>query len=133
MPDFYVTGDDYRFRFDVEAKERFIDLIREQFNSGAVYKGRSMKWDTVIQEKTGELGRYLSGRSHALDFSNPPSLLERADDRAIRERILRLTQSEARRRGIGKRTLHYLRKHANDDVSFRLYNKIGQKIDLPTE
>ena len=32
LPDFYFTGDDYRYRFEPEAKERFLDLLRERSN-----------------------------------------------------------------------------------------------------
>ena len=60
LSDFYFTGDDYRYRFEPEARQRFIDLIREQFNSGASYKGRVLKWDTIIEQKATELGRYLT-------------------------------------------------------------------------
>jgi len=71
VPNFYFTGDDYRYRFDVEAKTRFIDLLREQFNSSVRYKDRILKWDTVIEQKTTELSRFLLGRSQKIDFTNP--------------------------------------------------------------
>ncbi len=48
LPDFYFTGDDYRYRFELEAKQRFLDLIRQRFNTAVRYKGRSLKWDTAI-------------------------------------------------------------------------------------
>jgi hypothetical protein len=37
LPDFYFTGDDYRFRFQIEAKRRFIGMLREQFTAGTEY------------------------------------------------------------------------------------------------
>jgi hypothetical protein len=61
LSDFF-TRDDYRYRFEAQAKQRFIDLIRERFNSGVADKGRILKWDTVIEQKANELGRYLTGR-----------------------------------------------------------------------
>jgi len=128
LPHFYFTGDDYRYRFDVDAKTGFLNLLREQFNSGVRYRGRSMKWDTVIQEKAIELGRYLNSRSVRLDFDEPTSVLERTDNRAVRQIILSLTQSEARKRGIGKSTLHYLREHARREGSFNQYRKIRTKL-----
>ena len=105
LPDFYFTGDDYRYRFEPEAKQRFLDLIRERFNSGVVYKGRALKWDTVIEQKMVELGRYLVGRASRLEFSEPAPNLQR-DERELRRRIPSLSQSEAQRLGIGKSTLH---------------------------
>jgi len=71
LPNFYFTGDDYRYRCDPESKQRFLDLLRERFNSGVRYKGRALKWDTVIEQKTVELGRYLVGRTSRLNFSEP--------------------------------------------------------------
>jgi len=71
LPDFYFTGDDYRYRFESDAKQWFLDLLRERFNSAIRYKGRSLKWDTVIEQKIVELGRYLAGRTGGLKFSEP--------------------------------------------------------------
>ncbi|MGD0424236.1 MAG: CRISPR-associated endonuclease Cas1 [Candidatus Bathyarchaeia archaeon] len=58
---FHFKFDDYRFRFNPEAKERFIELLKQQFNRGVSYRGQRMKWDTVIEQKTNELGRFLMG------------------------------------------------------------------------
>jgi CRISPR-associated protein Cas1 len=132
LSDFYFTGDDYRYRFDPEAKQRFLDLLRERFNSGARYKGRGFKWDTVIEQKASELGRYLSGRTGRLDFSEPSPNLHREDDQGLRRRILDLSQSEAVRLGIGKSTLHYLRKNAKSNDSLKMYQKVRDKLKPPT-
>lgn len=97
LHDFYFTGDDYRYRFDVEAKCRFIDLLRGQFNSGVKWKGRILKWDTIVEMKAAELSRFLSCKYRAIDFMEPCPILERSDTVNIRKRILTLTQREARR------------------------------------
>ena len=93
-----------------------------------MYKGRVLKWDTVIQEKTSELGRYLDGRSRRIDFSEPAPAIERTDSRTVREAILSLLQSEARERGIGKSTLHYLRRNAMNRHSFVIYPKVQKRL-----
>lgn len=131
VPHFYFTGDDYRYRFDITAKKRFLELLRERFNSGVAYKGRVLKWDTVIQEKATKLGRYLIGRSRSLDFSEPYPVLERTNNQEVRERILALTQSEARERGVGKSTLHYLRRSVKSRRQFKIYRKVRAKLELP--
>jgi hypothetical protein len=95
LPDFYFTGDDHRYRFEPEAKQRFLDLFRERFNSGVGYRGLELKWDTVIEQKALELGRFLIGRSDNFDFSQPSPSLHRADDRDLRNHILSLSQSDA--------------------------------------
>jgi CRISPR-associated protein Cas1 len=129
LHDFYFTGEDYRYRFEAEAKQGFIEALREQFNTGVSYKGRMLKWDTVIQEKTTELGRFLCGRSSKLDFSEPAPLIERTDSRELRRTILSLTQADAGRRGIRKSTLHYLRRQAFDTEPFRIYRRTQLRLE----
>jgi CRISPR-associated protein Cas1 len=128
LHDFYFTGDDYRYRFEAEAKQRFIEVVRERFNSGAKYHSQLLKWDTIIQEKTIELARYLSDRSSKPDFSGPTVSLQRADSQEMRRKILSLTQAEAEKRGIRKSTLHYLRLHAKHHGSFAIRRKISEKL-----
>jgi CRISP-associated protein Cas1 len=129
LSDFYFTADDYRYRFEPEARERFIQVLRERFNAGASYKGRILKWDSVIEQKASELSRYLSGRFRTLDFSDPSPAYEMTADRAIRERILGLTQLEAEKLGISRSTLHYLRKNASY-AHFRVYSKTRNALSI---
>ena len=129
LPHFYFTGDDYRYRFEPEAKQRFLDLLRERFNLPVSYKGRAFKWDTVIEQKTVELGRYLVGRTGGLDFSEPSPNLHRRDNRELRRRILSLSQSEAQKLGIGKSTLHHLRKRCESERSFTTYRVVRSKLE----
>jgi hypothetical protein len=124
LPDFYFAGDDYRYRFEPKAKQRLLGLVRERFNSVVRYKGTALKWDAVIEQKAVELGRFLVGRIGGLDFSEPSPHLHRTDDRELRRRILGLSQSEARKFGIGKSTLHYLRKRVASDTMFKVYCQV---------
>jgi CRISPR-associated protein Cas1 len=131
LHDFYFTGDDYRYRFEAQAKRRFIEVLRERFNYGVRYKGCVMKWDTMIEEKTSELAKYLIHRSGTVGFSEPSPVLERTDGRVVREAILSMTPSEARRRGIGKSTFYYLRKNAKAENSFTIHRKVSGKLSKP--
>jgi len=128
LPDFYFTGDDYRYRFEPERKERFLNLLRERFNSGVRYNERRLKWHTVIEQKMVELARYLVGRTSKLGFLEPSPNLHRVDNSELRKRILSLFQSEERRLGIGKSTLHYLRKKAENERSFKVYVKVQKRL-----
>jgi CRISPR-associated protein Cas1 len=130
LPDFYFAGDDYRYRFEPEARQRFLNLLRERFNSGVRYNGRALKWDTVIEQKTVELGRFLVGRTGKLDFLNPSPKLDHVDNRELRGAVLSLSPSEARRIGIGRSTLHYLRRDAGSERSFKVYGKVLNKLQL---
>jgi CRISPR-associated protein Cas1 len=130
LPDFYFTGDDYRYRFDPEAKQRLLDLLRERFNSGVRYKRRALKWDTVIDQKAVEFGRFLVGRSRALDFSEPSPDLAKTDGIELRSKILSLSQSDADRLGIGKSTFYHLRRKSKCDRSFKTYRQVRKRLEV---
>ena len=128
LPDFYFTGDDYRYRFDPKAKQRFLDLLLERFDSAVRYKGRGLKWGTVIEHKTVELGRCLIGRIGGLDLSEPSPNLRGTDELELRRRMLSLTQRDAERLGIGKSTLHYLRKNAGSTRPLKINKPVIEKF-----
>jgi hypothetical protein len=127
LKDFYFTGDDYSYKIEIEAKRRFLQLLKDRFNSGVNYKDRVLKWDKVIEQKTMELARYLTGKSR-LDFSGPKPELERADNLQLRKRIQSLSHSEAKRLGIGKSTLHYLRKNVGNHGPFKIYQRVANRL-----
>ena len=128
LKDFYFLGDDYRYHVEVDAKRRFLELLRNRFNSGVEYKGKTWKWDTVILNKTQELGRYLVKKTDSLSFIDPSPRLERSDSLALRKRILQLTQREAQELGIGRSTLHYLRRNAAGEKPFKVYPSVADKL-----
>jgi CRISPR-associated protein Cas1 len=92
-----------------------------------------LRWDTVIEQKTLELSRFLTGKSRDIDFTPPSAVLERSDNVAIRKRILSLSQEEASRLGVGKSTLHYLRRNARADGPFTVYGKVKRRLQVPVE
>jgi CRISPR-associated protein Cas1 len=131
--DFTFTRNDYLYRIQWEGKMRLRGSLKEAFNSGANYKGRILKWDTVIEQKALELSRFLTGKSLSIEFSEPSPTLARQDNQEVRERILSLSECEAKELGIGKSELHYLRRKASTGQSFRLYQKVIEKINRVKE
>jgi CRISPR-associated protein Cas1 len=71
LKDFYFTGDDYRYHIEIDAKRRFLELLKNRFNSGVRYKGKTWKWDTVILNKAQDLARYLLGKGRTVDYMSP--------------------------------------------------------------
>jgi CRISPR-associated protein Cas1 len=128
MKDFCFTSDDYRYYLDVEAKSRFRQFIKEKFNADVQYKGKTWKWHTIILNKTHELARFLAGKMTSIDFMKPSPSLRRTDSIELRNRILSLSAEETRELGIGKSTLHYLRKHARGSRPFTVYRPVFQKL-----
>jgi len=128
LKDFYFTGDDYRYRIEIDAKRRFLESLKDRFNSGIKYKGRTWKWDTVILDKTQELARFLLDKSKEIDLVEPCPTMQRTDTQDLRKRILELTQRGAKELGIGKSTLHYLRRNAERSEPFKIYKPITRKL-----
>jgi len=128
LKDFYFTGDDYSYKIEIEAKRRFLQLLKGRFNSGISCKGRVLKWDTVIEQKTTELSRFLVDSSQVIDFSKPGPFLKRLDSLNIRHRILSLTQEDASRLGIRKSTLQYLRKKSRRARPFRVRRNTLERL-----
>jgi len=129
MKDFYFMGDDYRYRIEIEAKRHFLELLKDRFNLGVKYIGRTWKWDTVILSKAQELARFLLDKSREIDFIEPYPALQRSDTQILRKRILELTQREAGELGIAKSTLHCLRKKARNGKPFRVYKTVEVRLD----
>jgi CRISPR-associated protein Cas1 len=130
LKDFYFTGDDYSYKIEIEAKRRFLQLLKERFNSGVKYKGKTCRWDTVVLSKTQELERFLLGESNEVEFMDPSSDFRRSDTSAVRRRILELTQSKAKKLGIGKGTLNYLHNNARNERAFTICGKVMEKLGV---
>lgn len=129
MKDFYFMGDDHHYHFDVEAKRRFLEMLKNRFNLPIQYKGKVWQRDTVILNKVQELGRFLVGKAESLDFIQPSPDLARDDTLAVRQRILALTTPrQAQELGISRSTLHHLREHARSNKSFKVYRKVVSKL-----
>jgi CRISPR-associated protein Cas1 len=125
LKDFYFLGDDYRYHIEVEAKRRFLQLLKDRFNSGVKYKGKTWKWGTVILNKTQELGRCLLEEESSVNFIDPVPRLEKSDIQTLRKRILELTDRQVQQQlGIDKSALQYLRKRAAEKASFRVFPKL---------
>lgn len=128
MKDFYFTGDDYRYHIEIDAKRRFLELLKNRFKSGVKYKAKTWKWDTVILNKTQELARFLADKSKQIGFIEPSPSLQRSDTQGLRRRILELTQREAEELGIRKNTLHHLRRNTLSGRPLRVYQKVAEKL-----
>jgi hypothetical protein len=89
-----------------------------------------MKWHTVIEGKTSELARFLTGKASTVDFTEPSPSLARLDNRELREQINSLTWYEAKKLGIGMSTLHYLRNNALYKASFSVQARVSRRLEV---
>ena len=120
--------DNYVLRLRPEAVRKFMDALRIKFNSPVQYKGKFYSWDTLIRLRAQELANYVVGKRTNLDFGEPKPVLHRTDSEAIRNRILSMTTADARKRGIRKNTMWYLRQRALTANDFNTYGKVRTKL-----
>lgn len=78
--------------------------------------------------KAQELANYIICRRTDLDFSEPEPVLPRTDSEAIRSRILSMTTTEAKVRGMRKNTLWHLQHRACRSKPFRISGKVMVRI-----
>jgi CRISPR-associated protein Cas1 len=124
----FYRMDNYVLRLRPETTRKFINVLRARFNSPVRHAGKFYSWDTLIRLKAQQLATYILGRGTCLDFGEPKPILHRTDSEAIRSRILALTTAEARKHGIRKNTLSYLRQRARGDRPFIVYSKVRDKL-----
>jgi len=110
VKDFYFLGDDYRFHFETEAKRRFLEFLKGNFNSGVQYKGKTWQWDTIILCKAQELARFLQEKAESLDFRQPSASLKANYGQHLHSRFLSLSAKEAHELYISKRSRHFCNK-----------------------
>ncbi len=127
--DFYRM-DNYVLRLKPEAVRKLVDALRLRLNSTVGYRSKFYTWDSLIRLKARELANYILGRPTALDFSDPGPTFSRDDSVVIRQRILAISQEEARKRGIRKNTLLYLQQRARAGKPFKVYTKIWSKLSI---
>jgi CRISPR-associated protein Cas1 len=120
--------DNYVLKLRPEAARRLVHALRIKFNSPVRHVGKLYTWDTIIRLKAQELSNYILSRRRCLDFSEPGPILHRTDSEVIRNRILFMTASDARRRGIRRNTLWYLKQRARQENRIETYAKITTKL-----
>ena len=100
-----------------------------KFNSPVRYGGKFYTWDTLIRLKAQELANYVVGKRTNLDFGEPTPELNRLDSVVVRKMVLSLRTSDARKLGLAKSTLHYLRENARSERPFMVYGKVRRKLE----
>ncbi len=125
--DFYRM-DSYVLRIRPEAVKKLIDVLRIRFNSPTRHAGRFYDWDTLIRLKAQELANYILGKRTEVGFAKPTPNLDRSGSEAVRNMILSLTSAEAKKLGIRRNTLWYLRRHAQLGRPFRSHRKTTSRL-----
>ena len=125
----FIRTENYNIKLRSSGAKKLVKEIENQLNKCTFYLGREYRWSNIILFKTRELAQYLIGKRKSIDFNISSINLERIDNHELRQKILKLSYSEAKKLGIGKGSLHYLKKNAESDKPFKVYNKIKKRLN----
>ncbi len=124
----FIRTENYNIRLKPSGAEKLTHELEKQFNRYVFYQGKKYKWSYIIMLKTRELSQYLMGKRLSIDFSKPVVKLERHDNHELRQKILNLSYTEAKKLGIGKGALHDLKRRAKLEEPFKMYEKVKERL-----
>lgn len=124
----FIMTENYNIRLRPDATRRLVSLMEVRFMSKVTYGKKNWEWGSIIVQKTVELGKYLNGERKTLDLSDPCPALVRDDSTVLREKILNLSYAEWADMGYSKGTLHQLKKKARGERPFKIYSRVGKRI-----
>jgi len=125
----FLRTRNYNTRMWPTGIKKLMGEIVSQFSKSAQYKNYNREWGNIIVEKAHDLAQHLIGKRKTLDFSDPSPQLYREDSTAIREKILNMDYSTWEKNGFSKGTLHYMKRNANSEKPFKIYEKVRNKLD----
>lgn len=124
----FIRTENYNIKLRPIGVKKLIKEVEAQFNKTTNYVGRKYSWSYIILLKTRELAQYLLNKRRDINFSTPSIKLTRIDNHEIREKILKFPYSKAKKLGINKSTLWYLKQNAMSDKPFKIYEKVKEKL-----
>jgi CRISPR-associated protein Cas1 len=124
----FIRTENYNIRLRPSGASKLTKEIEKQMSKKVEYLGSYYSWYYIIMLKAQELAQYLIGKRKTIDFSVPKAELIRKDDYALRQKILKLSQVKAKKIGIGKSELHYLRRKAKSGKQFKIYCKVKKRL-----
>jgi CRISPR-associated protein Cas1 len=124
----FIRTENYNIKLRPIGAKKLIKEVETQLNKTTNYLGRKYSWSYIIFLKARELAQYLFGKRSDVDFSIPSPNIERKDSYELREKILKLSYSKAKKLGIGKSELWYLKQKVISDGPFKIYKKVEEKL-----
>ena len=126
--DFLVT-ENYHVRLRPTAARALIDRLSANMNRKVSIGGRNYSHETLVLETARKLSRHLTASTGRLDLSYP----FQADEAgyvvsALKDRVAAMTYAEARKLGISKAGLFYMKQRAAEGKPLRLYGKVARRL-----
>jgi len=124
----FIRTENYNIKLRPIGAKKIIKQIENQFNKTTFYLGREYRWSYIILLKTREFAQHLLGKTKNIDFIKPNVQMSRIDNFELRQKILSLTNPRAKKLGIGKSELWYLKQKVMSQRQFKIYKNIKERL-----
>lgn len=125
--DFIVT-ENYNLRLRGLGGKKVANEFSNLLNKSISYGDKQTTWGSILLLKTRELAHNLIGKTKELDFVNPHYGVQRVDSHEIRQKILNISDSDWKKLGFSKGTLHYMKQNAKNDKPFTLSSHVLGRV-----
>jgi len=126
----FIRTEDYIIRLRPTGVKKLVGELDKTFSQTVKYHNQNNQWGMVIQLKAQELSNYLVDKVKKIDLGSPEPLLERVDNKDIRDKILNMSYSEWEKMGFSKGTLHYMKQNAKANKSFTLNAHVRERLNI---
>ncbi|MGH9921104.1 MAG: CRISPR-associated endonuclease Cas1 [Nitrososphaerales archaeon] len=124
----FITTENYHVRLRPRAIGLLAARLSENFNRAVPFRGQRRTFDALLFETTRNLARYLLDESKGLSLDYPFGAFDGVLDNDAAETVSALTYADARRLGISKAGLFYMKRRAAEGKPLRLYEKVARKL-----
>ncbi|MGA7923300.1 MAG: hypothetical protein WCA77_04920, partial [Thermoplasmata archaeon] len=126
----FLTTENFHVRLRPHAIGVLAHRLSENFNRAVPFGGQRRTFDAILFETARKIARNLLGQSKRLDLNFPFGAFDGALDADVAETVSALTHADARRLGISKAGLFYMKRRAAEGKPLRLYGKVARKVPI---
>jgi CRISPR-associated protein Cas1 len=124
----FIRTESYNLKLRTSGAKKLTEEVQNTLNMKIPYQGMRYSLNYIIFLKARELSHYLLGKRKTIDFDINLGL-KRVDDYEMRQKILNLSYSDAKKLEIEKKTLWNLKRSAESERPFKIYKSVREKLD----
>ena len=125
--DFIIT-ENYHVRLREKPAKMLVEKIKNNFNHKIPHKNKKYSYQTILLDVVQQLANFIYDKKNQFEVDIPQITLEREDTIDIKEKIMKMSPEERKKRGINKSTLWYMKKNLESRKNIKIYDKTFSKI-----
>lgn len=124
----FIVTENYHIRLKENTAKMLIDKIKINFNRFTAYKGKNYSYQNILFDAVQRLANFILDRNPHLNFEIPSVKITRNDTIELKEKIMNMTSTERKARGINKSTLWYQKRRLAEGSTMKAYSKVRSKL-----